>query len=88
MSVEENPAILKQLPEVFSIKKTYLKNFAIFTENTCAGVNLLKRDSNTGFPVNVVKFLRTPIMKNICERPLLSIPIDFKNSSAGLILFS
>ena len=34
-----------------SIKKAVLKNFAVFTENTCVGVfssALLKRDSNTG----------------------------------------
>ena len=33
---------------------------------------LLKRDSNTCFPVKSVKFLRTPILKNVCERLLLS----------------
>ena len=38
-------------------------------------VNLLKRDSETGvcFPVNLVKFLRTPILENICELLLLHI---------------
>ena len=38
-------------------------------------VNLLKRDSETGvcFPVNLVKFLRTPILENICELQLLHI---------------
>ena len=48
--------------------------FAIFTESTCFGVILLKRDCNTGFLVNVVKVLRTTILKNIYERLLLSIP--------------
>ena len=33
---------------------------------------LFKRDFNTGFfPANVAKFLRTPILQNICERLLL-----------------
>ena len=38
-------------------------------------VNVLKRDSETGicFPVNLVKFLRTPILENICELQLLHI---------------
>ena len=38
-------------------------------------VNLLKRDSKTGasFPVILVKFLRTPILENICELLLLHI---------------
>ena len=71
MSVYENSSIQKQAPEAFSIQKTNLKNFAIFTENSCFGVMLLKRDCNAGFPVNVVKVLKTPIFKNICERLLL-----------------
>ena len=87
MSVYENPSIQKQSSEVFSIKKLVLRISQIFTESTCLGVNLLKRDSNTGFPVSVVKFLRTPILKNICKRLLLSIPIDFKKSSAVLCQF-
>ena len=41
MSVYENLSIQKQAPEAFSIQKTNLKNFAIFTENTCFGVILL-----------------------------------------------
>ena len=41
MSVYENSSIQKQAPEAFSIQKTNLKNFAIFTENTCFGVILL-----------------------------------------------
>ena len=41
MSVYENSSIQKQAPEAFSIQKTNLKNFAIFTENTSSGVILL-----------------------------------------------
>ena len=38
-------------------------------------VNLFKKDGKTGvcFPVNLVKFLRTPILENICELLLLHI---------------
>ena len=36
-------------------------------------VTLLKRNSNTCFHVKFAKFLRAPILKNICERLLLSI---------------
>ena len=55
MSVYENSSIQKQAPEAFSIQKTNHKSFAIFTENTCFGVILLKRGFNAGFPVDVVK---------------------------------
>ena len=38
-------------------------------------VNVLKRDSETGvcFPVNLLKFLRTPILESICKLLLLHI---------------
>ena len=32
---------------------------------------LLKRDSNTVFPVKFVKFFKTCVLKNICDRLLL-----------------
>ena len=67
-----------------SVEKAVLKNFAIFTgKHLCCSLCLiklqafrtavlLKRDSNTGVSfVKFVKFLRTPIFKNICERLLL-----------------
>ena len=31
-------------------------------------VTLLKRDSNTYFLANIRKFIRAPILKNVCER--------------------
>ena len=38
---------------------------------------LLKRDPNTGlFPVNITKFLRTPILKDTCERLLLQLGLQ------------
>ena len=68
----------KQPPKVF-YKKAATKMFAIFIEKhpcwslfliSCRHTlaTLLKRDSN---PVNIAKFLRKPILKNICERLLL-----------------
>ena len=35
---------------------------------------ITKRLQHWCFPVNIAKFLRTPILKNICERLLLDIP--------------
>ena len=43
-----------------SVKKGVLKNFAIFT-----GKHLRKRLQHRCFPVNIAKYLRTPILMNI-----------------------
>ena len=58
-----------------SVKKSVLKNFANLTEKhlcwsllTCNFIKLQHRC----FSVRFAKFLRTPILKNICERLLLS----------------
>ena len=54
-----------------------LKNFAIFTrKHLCWSLFLIKlqakRDSSKRrLPVNIAKYLRTPLLKNICERLLL-----------------
>ena len=61
--------------EVFR-KKGVLKNFAIFTRKYLCWslfdvfwVNFIKkRLQHRYFPVNITKFLRTPILKNIWER--------------------
>ena len=48
---------------------------------------LLKRNSNTGFfPADIEKFLRTPILKNICERLLQSFV--FQNCNIAIRLSS
>ena len=65
----------------YSIKKAALKNFAIFTGkhlwlslffNKVAGLRpetlLKKRLQHNCSPVNITKFLRKPILKNICKR--------------------
>ena len=62
-----------------SVKKVFSNILWYSQENTCVGasllinlqlispVALLKRDSNTDFLVDLGQFLRTPILKNICE---------------------
>ena len=74
----------KQPTEVFS-RKALLKNFAIFTEkHRCLGLFLTKvqafkackfikkRLQRECFSANIAKFSRTPIVKNICKRLLLT----------------
>ena len=74
----------KQPPDVFCEKKVFLKNFAIFTGkylywslffNKVAGFHVCsffkRRLKHKLFPANIAKFLRAPILKNICERLLL-----------------
>ena len=67
-----------------SSKQDVIKNFAIFTrkqlcwsiflikQQTSRPVTLLKSNSSTG-AWNIAKFLRTPILKNICKRLLLEV---------------
>ena len=59
--------------EVF-YKKAVLKYFAIFTgKHLCWSLKFIKmRLQHRCFPVNIAKFLRAPILKNICERLLLN----------------
>ena len=65
-------------------KKLFVKILQYSQENTCAEVPIeqsctskglrlyLKKDSNTDVvPVNITKFLRSPVLKNICIRLLL-----------------
>ena len=88
-----------------SIKKAVHKNFAIFI-GKCLYWNLFlnrlqafrlatlsKIDSNTGvIPVNIAKFLRTSILKNICGRPrcvcFYLINSNYGNLTPHLILSS
>ena len=85
--------IQKQPPDVF-YKKVVLKNFAIFTGKhlcwsffwielqTWRSLNFInKRLYHKCFPVNIAKILRTPILKNICERLLLNVfYVEIKHS--------
>ena len=64
-------------------KKVILKILEISQENTCVGVFLIKSVKNfvkkrlqhRCSPVKFAKFLRTPILKNKCERLLPSIDL-------------
>ena len=68
-----------------SVKKLFLQNSQYSQQNTCwrlfliklqhtwRHATLLKRDSNTGVFLRILQnFLRASILKNICERLLLS----------------
>ena len=65
-------------------KKAVLKNFAIFTGkhffNKNAGLQALsfikKKLEHRCFFANIEKLLRTPILKNICERLLLRVSLE------------
>ena len=73
-------------------KIVVLKNIAIFTRKhlrwslfliklqTSRPVTSLKGDSSTGVPANIARFLRTPILKNTCERLLLKFMKVFFDS--------
>ena len=60
---------------MFFIKKLFLKLSQYSQKSTYVAVSfLIKGDSNTGvFFANIVKLLRTPILKNICEWLLLIV---------------
>ena len=53
-----------------SVEKVFLKFFQISQQNSCVGVSLIKFELKR-FPVKFAKFLRTPILKNICKQLLL-----------------
>ena len=48
------------------MEKSALKNFAIFTEMLQACNFIKKGLQHRRFPLNIMKFLKTPILKNIC----------------------
>ena len=77
--VEENLVEFRSSHRACSVKKAALKYFVIFTGKYLWWSVLLikawnvikKRLQHRCFPVNIAKLLRTPILKNICERLLL-----------------
>ena len=61
-----------------SMKNAVLKNFAILTgKHLCWSFFITKfiknRLQHMCFPVNIAKFLRTPILRNICKLLLLNV---------------
>ena len=62
-----------------SIKKAVLKNFAIFIVKILSwSLFLTKLFQHRCFPVNIAKFLSTPILKSICQQLLLNV--DFNSN--------
>ena len=71
----------KSIIRRWSIKKLFSKISQYSQENTCVGISFLikmlwdvhscsfikKRLQHLCFPVNIAKFLRAPVLKNICE---------------------
>ena len=73
-----------------SVKKGILKNFANFTgkhlfSSLLQACNFIKKKlQHWCFPVKFAKFLRTSILKNICERLILfSAPQNTMANSSG-----
>ena len=70
-------------------RKCFTKISEYSQENTCVRISflikmqafrppvLLERDSDTGFFANIEKFLKRSILKNICERLLRRVSLDF-----------
>ena len=64
--IKKNNKISEKYNEQVFYKKAVLKNFSIFSLQFC---NFIKKRLQHGcFPMNIAKFLRTPVLKNICER--------------------
>ena len=71
-----------------STRKLFLKISEYSQENTCVGISflikmqafrdpaLLKETRTQVFFANIEKFLRAPILKNICERLLLRVSLE------------
>ena len=78
------------------LQKAVLKSFSIFTEkhlcwslflNKNAGLQswnfIKKRLQHRFFSVNIAKFLRTPVLKNICERLFERFPTWANNITSN-----
>ena len=79
---------LQKQPEVF-YKKRLLWTISQFSqENAWRPATLLKRDSNASFfSVIIAKFLRTPILKSICERLNKLVNISMKKKYVKCLRF-
>ena len=89
--------ISKRYNEQVFNKTAALKNFAIFTEKHLRWSLLLsknagpqswnfikKRLQHKFVPVNIAKFLRTPIFENICERLFERFPTWASNTTTNM----
>ena len=61
----------------YSVKKLFLKISQYTVKFQLCNV-IKKRIQHRCFPVNIAKFLRTPIFKNICKTLLLSVSIGLQ----------
>ena len=59
------------------VKKAVLKSFANFTG---------KQESQSCFPVNIAKFLRTLPLKNICKRLSLDVLLGYELVSVTSVI--
>ena len=88
----------KQSPKLFC-KKAVLKNFAIFTgKHLCWCLFLIKlqdfrpvtfiknRLQHRCFTVNIAKFSRTSILKNICERIVVAFECSFRRAGFSEVI--
>ena len=75
--------VLRSSDRNYSAKKAVLKHFEIFIgKHLCC--NFIKnRLQNRCFSVNIAKFLRTPTLKNICQRLLLSPEYNSAHQSSS-----
>ena len=67
-------------------KKDFLKNFAIFTGKLQACRFIKNTLQHTRFPLNIAKFLRTPISQKIClvkATSVLTLLLSSDNLSTG-----
>ena len=89
--------ISKRYNEQVFYTKAVLKNFATFAENhlrwslffkikmqAFSPKTLSKRGFHTGFSVNIVKFLRRPVLENICERLFKRFPTWASNITSNM----
>ena len=87
----------KNIMNICSTKKLFLKILGYSQEDTCVGVSflitlqafshaiLLKRDlQHRCLPVNIAQFLRTPVLKNTCELIFERFPTWSKNIASNI----
>ena len=93
-NIRQSPyRIQKQPPQVF-YKKGVFKTFVNFTgKNLCCSLFLIKfikkRLQHSCFPVKFEKILRTPNLKNICERLFLrKLQEKLLNSTSRVLHFN
>ena len=75
--------LVQKKPPVVFYKKAVLKNFAIFLGKFQQGKNGLQHRC---FRVNIARFLRTAILKNIFERSLLLVDLNIFRQKLSIFI--